>query len=160
MECDVLPTEYFPHVDLLLKALRIDRNRLNGRSKIAIDAPLLRRIIQCAIEQLPFSEEFYRRTYPDIATAAAAGDIADLHRHFVDTGYFEGRLGAPPGLDAAHYRAAYQDVAEAIAAGSIASAHDHYMQAGAAEGRVPAEALVGAVAAWMAVLRVPVPGEI
>lgn len=156
----MLPSEYFPHVDLLLKSLRIDRNRLSGRSKIAIDAPLLRRIIQCAIERLPFSEDFYRRTYPDIAAAAAAGRIADLHRHFIDTGYFEGRLGAPPGVDDGYYRAAYQDVSEAIAEGSVSSAHDHYMQAGAAEGRVPTKALAGSVGAWMAVLRVPAPGEI
>ena len=160
MERDVLPSEYFPHLDLLAKALRIDRDRLNGRGKVAIDAALLRRIIQCAIERLPFSEEFYRRTYPDITAAAAAGQILDLHRHYVETGYFEGRLGVPPGVEEAYYRGAYADVAEAIAEGTLASGFDHYMQAGAAEGRVPAPALARAVGEWLAVLRMPVPGEI
>ncbi|MGP8262682.1 MAG: hypothetical protein ACLQMV_07530 [Rhodoblastus sp.] len=154
------PSDYFPHVDLLLHSMRIDRNRLNSRSKVAIDAQVLRRLIQCAIERLPFSAEFYRETYPDIAAAAAAGQIADLHRHYVDTGYFEGRVGVPPGIDENYYRAAYQDVAEAIAERQVASAADHYMQAGAAEGRVPEQRLAGAVGQWMALLRMPVPGEI
>lgn len=154
------PSDYFPHMDLLLQAMRIDRDRLNGRGKVAIDARLLRRLIQCAIERLPFSADFYLRTYPDIAAAAAGGQITDLHRHYVDTGYFEGRMGAPPGVDEARYRAAYQDVAEAIAEGRFASAGEHYMASGAAEGRVPAEPLAGVVGQWMALLRMPVPGEI
>ena len=63
-EDDVQPSDYFPHLDLLLKAMRIDRDRLNGRGKVAIDAQLLRRIIQSAIERQPFSAAFYRETYP------------------------------------------------------------------------------------------------
>lgn len=154
------PADYFPHVDLLLQSMRIDRNRLSGRGKIAIDAPLLRLLLHCVIARLPFSAEFYLRTYPDIAAAVAAGQIADLHRHFIDTGWFEGRMGSPPEVDEAAYRGAYADVAEAIDEGRIGSAHDHYMLAGAAEGRVPSPALAATVAQWMSVLRMPVPGEI
>lgn len=153
------PSDYFPHVDLLLAAMRIDRERLNGRSKVAIDARLLRRIVQAAIERLPFSAAFYRSNYPDIAAAEAAGQIPDLHRHFIETGYFEGRMGAPPPFDAASYAATYPDVAEAVADGRIASAADHYLRSGAAEGRVPNPDLGPDIAAWMSVLRVPVMGE-
>lgn len=153
------PSDYFPHVDLLLKAMRIDRDRLNGRGKVAIDARLLRHIIQAAIGRLPFSAAFYRSAYPDIAAAEASGQVPDLHRHYIETGYFEGRMGAPPAIDEGCYAAAYADVADAIAAGRIASAGEHYMQSGAAEGRVPNEALAPEIAAWMGVLRVPVMGE-
>lgn len=153
------PSDYFPHVDLLLSAMRIDHDRLNSRSKVAIDARLLRRIVQAAIERLPFSVEFYRATYPDIAAAEAAGQIPDLHRHFVETGYFEGRLGNPPAIDADAYVAAYPDVAEAIAEGRIAGAAEHYLLSGAAEGRVPDPGLGPEIVGWMGVLRVPVMGE-
>lgn len=153
------PSDYFPHVDLLVRSLRIDRDRLNGRSKIAIDARLLRRLIQGVIEGLPFSAKFYAETYPDIAAAAAAGQIPDLHRHYVETGYFEGRLGMPPTLDEAYYRDTYPDVAEAVAAGDVASAADHYRRSGAAEGRVPVADMAGAIGDWMTLLRVPVIGE-
>ena len=153
------PSDYFPHVDLLLTAMRIDRARLSGRGKVAIDARLLRRIVQAAVERLPFSAAFYRQTYPDIAAAEANGQIPDLHRHYVETGYFEGRMGTPPAIDEARYAAAYADVAEAIGEGRIGSATEHYMLSGAAEGRVPNEALAAEIAAWMGILRVPVMGE-
>jgi hypothetical protein len=159
-EKDVQPADYFPHVDLILQSMRIDCERLNGRGKIAIDAPLLRLLLQSAVARLPFSAPFYLATYPDIAAAAASGQITDLHRHYIDTGWFEGRMGSPPEVDEAAYRGAYADVADAIAEGRVRSAHDHYMQSGAAEGRVPAPALAGVVAQWMRVLRIPVPGEI
>jgi hypothetical protein len=154
----VQPSDYFPHVDLLLQSMRIDRNRLNGRGKVAIDAPVLRRLLQQAVAHLPFSAEFYADTYPDIAAASAAGQIADLHRHFVETGYFEGRLGAPPPLDDAFYLATYADVAEAVADGQVSSPADHYRRSGAAEGRAPSPALAEEVGRWMGLLRMPVVG--
>lgn len=153
------PSEYFPHVDLLLQSMRIDRNRLNGRGKIAIDAPVLRRILQQAVAHLPFSADYYADTYPDIAAASAAGRIADLHRHFVETGYFEGRLGAPPPLDDAYYRATYTDVAEAVANGQTPSSAEHYRLSGAAEGRAPSPELAEEVGRWMGLLRMPVVGN-
>jgi len=145
---------YFPHLDVLLQAMRISRDRLNGRSKVAIDAKLLRRILQCVAIHLPFSEEFYRGTYPDIAQAVAAGRIPDLHRHFVETGFFEGRLGAPPPVDEGFYRGLYKDVAAAIARGDVNSGAEHYVRSGAAEGRVPSADLKPEIDGWMSVLRV------
>lgn len=147
-------SEYLPHVDLLLQAMRINRERLNSRSKIAIDAKLLRALLQAVVVRLPFSAEFYARSYPDIAAAAAAGQIPDLHRHYVETGYFEGRMGAPPPVEDEYYIAAYKDVAQAIQRGDVASASEHYLRSGASEGRVPNAALKADVDQWMSVLRV------
>lgn len=36
---------YIPHIDLLLQALRVNRDRLNSKSKIAIDAKLLKTLM-------------------------------------------------------------------------------------------------------------------
>jgi len=106
---------YIPHIDLLLQALRINRDRLNSKSKIAIDARLLRVLIQGIAAAAPFSEPFYLATYPDVAEAVASGDIHDARRHFAEVGYIEGRFGAPPPVDDAFYTAKYEDVAEAVA---------------------------------------------
>lgn len=144
---------YMPHIDLLLQALRINRDRLNSKSKIAIDARLLRVLIQGIAAAAPFSESFYLATYPDVAEAVAAGDILDARRHFAEVGYIEGRFGAPPPLDEAFYTAKYEDVAEAVARADVASGTDHYMRSGAAEGRLPSEALAEAVEGWMSLLR-------
>lgn len=145
--------EYLPHIDLLLQALRVNRERLNGRSKIAIDARLLRGLLQALAARVPFSGEFYLQAYPDIAEAHAAGNITDPHRHFVEAGYMEGRFGAPPAVDEAFYTSYYKDVGQAVARGDIASAAEHYLRQGAAEGRLPNRQVKPEVDYWISLLR-------
>ena len=145
--------EYLPHIELLLQALRVNRERLNSKSKIAIDAKLLRGLIQAIIARSPFSDEFYLDAYPDIAEAHAAGNIPDLHRHFVESGFFEGRFGTPPVVDEAFYTTYYKDVGQAVARGDIASAGEHYLRQGAAEGRIPNRQIKPEVDYWISVLR-------
>jgi hypothetical protein len=132
--------EYLPHIDLLLQALRINRERL-------------RALIQASVARAPFSDEFYLQTYPDIAEAHAAGTIPDLHRHYVESGFFEGRCGAPPPVDEAFYTTYYKDVGQAVTRGDIASATEHYLRQGVAEGRVPNRQIKPEVDYWMSILR-------
>lgn len=146
-------TEYFPHIDLILHSLRINRDRLSSKSKIAIDARLLRLMLQTIAAKLPFSDDFYMVNYPDLAEAYAAGKIPNLHQHFVDSGYLEGRIGSPPNVDEGYYLGAYKDVGKAVSAGDVANGAEHYMRAGAAEGRVPNAATRQMIDNWMAVLR-------
>ncbi len=144
---------YIPHIDLLLQALRISRDRLGSKSKIAIDAKLLKVLIQTMVANAPFSEEFYKQNYPDLANAQTAGQIPDLHQHFVETGFFEGRFGAPPPVDEAYYTSTYKDVGQAVLKGDVVSGTEHYLRSGAAEGRVPNEEIRADLEAWMLVLR-------
>ena len=146
-------TDYFPHIDLILHSLRINRDRLSSKSKIAIDARLLRLMLQTIAATLPFSEDFYMETYPDLAEAYAAGKIPNLRQHFLDSGYLEGRIGSPPDVDEGYYLGAYKDVGKAVNAGDVANGAEHYMRAGAAEGRVPNAATRQLIDNWMAVLR-------
>jgi hypothetical protein len=159
-ETALQPSEFLPHVDLLLQAMRINRERLNSRSKIAIDAKLLRLLIQSAVAHLPFDSEFYAKTYPDLAEATAAGKIPDLHRHFVETGFFEGRIGAPPPVDETYYVGTYPDVATAIQRGDVPSGTEHYIRSGASEGRVPNAAIKPDMDIWTSVLRVNVVADV
>lgn len=145
--------EYIPHIDLLLQALRINRERLNSKSKVAIDAKLLRALLQALVATTAFSEEFYLETYPDIADAYAAGQIPDLRRHFIELGFFEGRTGAPPQVDESFYMSAYKDVDDAVQRGIIGSGAEHYVRSGAAEGRIPNLKAKPIVESWISVLR-------
>ena len=145
--------EYLPHIDLFLRALRINRERLNSKSKIAIDAKLLRAILQALAEASGFNQEFYLASYPDIAEAFAAGEIDDLRQHFVELGFFEGRMGAPPPVDEAFYTSLYKDVGEAVLRGDVKSGAEHYMRSGAAEGRVPNPKLRAVIDNWVMTLR-------
>ena len=94
---------------------------------------LLKTLVQCA----PFSEEFYLEAYADIAEAYEAGQITDLHRHYIDFGYFEGRLPFPIRVDERWYLAQHPDVAESIRLGLVGSAQEHFERDGYREGRLP-----------------------
>ena len=144
---------YIPHIDLLLQALRINRDRLGSKSKIAIDAKLLKMLLQTMVANAPFSEAFYKQSYPDLANAQSSGQIPDLRQHFVETGFFEGRFGAPPPVDEAYYTSTYKDVGQAVLKGDVVSGTEHYLRSGAAEGRVPNEEIRTELEAWMLVLR-------
>ena len=146
---------YLPHIDILLRGMRISRERLNSRSKIAVDAKLLRALIEALVRQMPFDETFYLSTYPDLAQARLDGTIKDAHAHFAETGFFEGRVGAPMEVDAGFYMREYPDVAHALQEGAVASATEHYVKTGAAEGRLPNPAAKQEIEAWMRLLREP-----
>jgi len=144
---------YIPHIDLLLQALRVNRDRLNSKSKIAVDAKLLKTLLQTMVANAPFSEAFYKEAYPDLAAAQAAGQIPDLRQHFIETGFFEGRFGSPPPVDEAFYTSTYKDVGQAVLKGDVISGTEHYLRSGAAEGRIPNEEIRADLEAWMVVLR-------
>lgn len=143
---------YMPHAEQLLRALRISRVHLAQRSKVAISTRLLLVLLREAVRNLPFDAQFYLATNPDLARAFQAGEIPDLHAHFITAGYLEGRAGAPPPIDEAFYLATYADVGEALRRGEIASASEHYMSRGAAEGRLPAPVLRPAIDSWASIL--------
>ena len=146
-------TPYIPHIDLLLQALRVNRDRLNSKSKIAIDAKLLKTVLQAMVAGAPFNEAFYKQNDPDLAAAQASGSIPDLHKHFIETGYFEGRFGSAPPVDEAYYTSTYKDVGQAVLKGDVTSGTEHYLRSGASEGRVPNEEIRSELEAWMVVLR-------
>ena len=147
------PLQYMPHIDLLLQALRINRERLNSKSKVAIDAKLLKALLKTIAECTPFDEEFYMETYADVAEAYTTGQVRSPQEHFVEIGFFEGRVGAPPPVDEAYYTNLYKDVGQAIMRGDVLSATEHYQNSGYSEGRIPSAQLKSAVDAWISVLR-------
>lgn len=149
----MLPFQFLPPIDLLLRAMRINRERLESTSRVAIDARLLRALLQVAVGGQPFDEAFYLAKYPDIAAAHAKGEILDLRRHFIETGYFEGRAGAPTDVDEEYYTRAYRDVGAAVVRGEVNSATEHYLRTGAAEGRVPSSGMKPVIDWWASVLR-------
>lgn len=151
-------TPYVPHINLLLRALGTGRDDLGGRATVAVPAPVLRKLLAALVAAQPFDAAFYLGQYPDLAEAHRAGRITDLHRHFVEVGYLEGRVGSLPEVDEEFYTRVYPDVAQAIARGDVPSATEHFLRAGMAEGRVPAAAQLDAVDGWFKVLRGDVRG--
>jgi hypothetical protein len=124
-----------PNGRLLLEGLMLTQERFRGGSKAAVPLPALRALLVVAVSTLPFDQEFYLSTYPDIRDAFQSEDITDLKLHFIEEGYLEGRFGAKPDVDEEFYRDTYPDIAAAVARGEVESCLDHYVRSGAAEGR-------------------------
>jgi hypothetical protein len=141
-----------PNGRVLLDALMITPEMMRSLPKVPVPVRALRALLSILVATLPFDEEFYATTYPDLAKARDAGSIADLRMHFLEHGYLEGRLGAKPQVDEDFYRETYPDVAKAIASRKMRSALEHYVTAGASEGRVANPGDLQARRVWLDIL--------
>jgi hypothetical protein len=106
---------------------------------VAIPYSALLDLVKKLIRASAFDEQWYRRTYPDVAAAINAGLYKSGKQHFVENGYFEGRRPFEAVVDEAWYLATYADVAEGIEVGEFKSAQHHFSEHGYAEGRFPSE---------------------
>jgi hypothetical protein len=96
------------------------------------------KVIQSLLRSVEFDEAWYLSTYPDIAEAISEGRIENAKQHFIEFGYFEGRLPAQMVVDESWYLTAYPDVASAVNSGEIQSGTQHFREMGYLEGRLPA----------------------
>jgi hypothetical protein len=108
-----------------------------GDESIELTSDKFLSLIRHFLIYIPCDEDWYRRTYPDVAEAIASGKIKSAKEHFSTDGYFEGRKPGPIEVDEAFYLKTYPDVAEGIEFGEIESAQSHFDEFGFAEGRLP-----------------------
>lgn len=141
-------SEYFPSIEYLAAGLRLPKENLQGPKKTLVSYDLLRTLLRHALEALPFDEKAYLKQNPDLAVAWKRGEIGNLHEHFVNTGYFEGRGLTSVAFDEKWYVSTYSDVAEGIRKGQISTAKEHYEMVGEKEGRAPNPRVLDAVQAW------------
>ncbi len=59
------------------------------------DEGALKRAARPLIELVRFDAEAYVKAYPDLRRAVEQGKLKDLRGHWLTSGYFEGRIGAP-----------------------------------------------------------------
>jgi hypothetical protein len=93
--------------------------------------------LKLLLQSVDVDEKWYRLKYPDVADAIDDGVFRSAKHHFVESGYFEGRLPAELKVDEAWYAAEYEDVAEGVKDGAIPSILQHFRQHGYEEGRRP-----------------------
>lgn len=141
-------SSFFPTFAQLSSILRIRSDILDTKRKVAISADMLKELITRALAGVDFDPDWYLETYPDIREAWEAGKIEDLKSHFINTGYFEGRLPNSRCFDENWYLNAYPDVREAITSGQVKTAFEHYCQNGQLEWRSPDRLSEPEVAKW------------
>src|SRR4051812_8296500 len=88
---------------------------VNGQLKVNNSYDEFLDILKILLRSVAVDEAWYLSQYPDIAEAVAGGELKSARQHFIDTGYFEGRLPGPLKVDEAWYLSEYPDVAEGIA---------------------------------------------
>jgi hypothetical protein len=113
---------------------------------------VVRCLLQQVVASMPFDEEGYLASNPDVATAIRRGEVASAREHYIADGYFEGREGAVETFDEAWYLKRYPDVAHGVKSGQWMSGRHHYRIEGIFEWRSPNQSAEVYVERWRGVL--------
>jgi hypothetical protein len=126
---------YVPPFDLIRRSVEI--STVKGELRVNVSYEEFIRIIKLMISGVEVHEDWYSRTYEDIGKAIRDGVVASAQHHFVDDGYFEGRLPFPIHVDEKWYLQQNPDVADSVRRGVIPSGQAHFEEDGYREGRRP-----------------------
>ena len=127
--------KYLPPFDLIRRSIEISTVRGELRVNLSYDDFV--DILRIMLRGLEVNEAWYARTYEDIGKAIREGKVSSAKQHFMDDGYFEGRLPFPIVVDEKWYLAENPDVAESLRTGVVESPQAHFDQDGYGEGRLP-----------------------
>jgi hypothetical protein len=126
---------YLPPFETIKGLLNITTAR--GKTRVDMTYEDLQNLIRSLLSALEVDEAFYLARNQDVVEGIRNGAIGSAREHFVDHGYFEGRLPYRIEVDETWYRQTHADVAETIGRGEYASGQDHFDGPGYPEGREP-----------------------
>ena len=126
---------YLPPFEVIRRSIEISTVR--GELRVNVSYEDFVEILRTMIRGVEVDEAWYARAYEDIGNAVKEGVIRSSKQHFLDDGYFEGRLPFPMTVDERWYLTENPDVAESIRKGLVDSAQDHFDRDGYREGRLP-----------------------
>ena len=126
---------YLPPYETIKGMLNLTTTR--GSTRVNMTYEDIQQMIRTLLSVVAVDEDFYLSRNPDVASGIQNGSIRSAQEHFVDHGYFEGRLPYLIAVDEDWYRATHGDIAENILAGEYASGQEHFDGPGYPEGRQP-----------------------
>jgi hypothetical protein len=126
---------------------------------ISINVQTLRLLLQFVAMAADFDQATYLKENPDVASAYEAGQINDLHKHYIERGFFESRKAAEIHFDEKWYLETYPDVAASVHEQVIPSALSHFLARGEVEMRSPDPKSLPWMQAWAEALARPVHDE-
>lgn len=115
----------------------VEVSTVRGELRVSLSYDDFIRILRMMISGVELDEAWYLREHEDIAAAVASGAVASAKQHFVDDGYFEGRLPFPMPVDEKFYMEQNPDVADSVRKGIVSSGQQHFTEDGYREGRLP-----------------------
>lgn len=127
--------KYIPPFDMIRRSVEI--STVKGELRVNVSYEDFINLLKTMLAGIDVNEEWYLQTYDDIARAVREGLIKSAKQHFVDDGYFEGRMPFPIDVDERWYLQRNPDVAESVRRGIIESGQAHFQEDGYREGRLP-----------------------
>jgi hypothetical protein len=115
----------------------VEVSTVRGELRVSLSYDDFVKILRMLISNVEVDEKWYLATHEDIARAVASGAVASARQHFIDDGYFEGRLPFSIPVNERWYLEQYPDVAESVRKGLVGSAEQHFAEDGYREGRRP-----------------------
>ena len=126
---------YLPPFDVIKQSVELSTQKGQLTATASYDG--LIGLIKQLLSGINVDEIWYSAKYPDIAEAINNGKVASAKQHFIDNGYFEGRLPFDIVVDDDWYKSQYPDVADSISSGAETSSQIHFNRDGYKEGRLP-----------------------
>jgi hypothetical protein len=129
--------KYLPPFDLIRRMVEVSTVR--GELRVSLSYDDFIKIMRMMISGIEVDERWYLQEHEDIAQAIARGEVASAKQHFVDDGYFEGRLPFAMPVDERWYLEHNPDVADSVRRGVVGDGQQHFTEDGYREGRLPYE---------------------
>jgi hypothetical protein len=129
------PVKYLPPFETLRSSLTI--TAIKGEMMVSCSYQDMVQVLRRLISGVEVDEAWYLEQYPDIAEAIAKGTVQSARLHFINDGYFEGRMPFPILVDERYYLAQNTGVADHVRKGLLTSGQQHFDENGYAEGRLP-----------------------
>jgi hypothetical protein len=130
-----IPLKYLPPFDVLKSYLAF--SNVQGELMVTCTYEGLIEMLRQVIIGVEVDEQWYLERYPDIADAINQGLVLSPRLHFVNDGYFEGRLPFPIRVDERYYLEHNTGIAEYVRKGMLESGQQHFDENGYSEGRLP-----------------------
>lgn len=126
---------YIPPFEIIKGLLNLTTSR--GKTRVDMTYEDAQKMIRLLLTAIEVDEAFYLERNADVADGIKNGTIRSAQEHFIDHGYFEGRMPYYIEVDEDWYLTTHQDVAQTVRSGEYASGQNHFDGPGYAEGREP-----------------------
>jgi hypothetical protein len=117
----------------------VEVSTVRGELRVSVSYDGFIELLRLMISGIEVDETWYLKEYEDIARAVSSGQVVSAKRHFIDDGYFEGRMPFAMSVNERWYLEQNPDVAESVRKGVVGSGQQHFQDDGYREGRLPHE---------------------
>jgi hypothetical protein len=127
--------KYLPPFEIVKAMMNLTTSR--GTTRVDMTYEDMQKLIRTLLTTIEVDEDYYLQQNQDVAEGIRLGNIRSAREHFVDHGYFEGRLPYRIEVDESWYLKTHADVAETVRQGQFLSGQAHFDGPGYPEGREP-----------------------